>query len=185
MSNFFIIVLPASVVFQGSGVYVMQLWLSRSPRFFFSHYMLLCGCQPVYYCQCCSLMWLRYSHNLFASPRGRGGIVKASLWQGCWTSVHDITLCYASFSVCFTSCYVVLLLFHFISCVFLCDRRAAFVRVSSHQECVHIQANIMLRLFSAKRVTCFLHTHNALLLLVYWTASYASERMRRCYCKTT
>lgn len=85
---------------------------------------------------------------------------------------------------------------------FFCDERAVFAHVSSHQEYVHIQANTMLRLFSANRVTCSLYTHHGLSQLILFTGKFRtcfidSHRarnletcaglvcIRRCYPKPT
>lgn len=111
---------------------------------------------------------------LIIYSRHWGGVYHegVAIWQRCWTSVHDVTFCYVCFLDVFYGLLCVFVIISFCMLFFFCDERAAFAHVSLHQEYVHIQDNIMLRLFSAKRVTCSLYTHHGLLQLILFTGKF-------------
>lgn len=148
---------------------------------FFTVYTLLHPCQPVSYRQSCSLRRLRYSHNLFASLRGCNYHEGVAVWQRCWTSVHDVTFCYVSFWICFTSCYVALSLSRFL-CFFLLRWTGCLcTRFIAPRICTYpSQHYVTLVLGKESDMFSLYSSWSVAINFVYWEVSYVLHRFPPC-----
>lgn len=104
-----------------------------------------------------------------------------AIWQRCWTSVHYVTFCYVSFSMCFTSCYVAFSLSRFVCFFFLRWTGCLCTRFIAPRICTYpSQHYVTLVLGKESDMFSLYSSWSVAINFVYWEVSYVLHRFPPC-----